>query len=154
MRVSDREPTTLLVVSLGLLVASGLAPRDRFTWWLEVAPVLLGVPLLVATYRRFRLTPLCYRLIFVHTVILMVGGHYTYALVPLGFWMERAFGFTRNHYNRIGHLAQGFVPAILAREILLRRLPLRPGKWLVALVTAVCLASSALYELVEGGLPS
>ena len=146
---AQREPLALLVAGVVLLVLSGIAPRDRFTWVLEVAPILIGAPILVATRRRFRLSPLLYRLLFVHACVLMVGGHYTYAEVPLGFWMRDAFGFTRNHYDRIGHFAQGFVPAILAREILLRRTPLRPGGWLFFLVTCVCLAFSAFYELVE-----
>ena len=128
---------------------SAVRTHDYFTWVMEVAPILIGVPILVATYRRFPLTPLLYRLIFVHAVILMVGGHYTYAEVPLGFWMQRAFGFARNHYDRIGHFAQGFVPAILAREILVRRGVVRPGGWLFFIVTCVCLAFSAFYELIE-----
>jgi putative membrane protein len=107
------------------------------------------VPLLVATYRRFPLTPLAYVLIWLHAVILMVGGHYTYAEVPLFDWIRDAFGLARNHYDRVGHLAQGFVPAILAREVLLRTSPLRPGRWLFFLVCCVCLAISALYELIE-----
>jgi len=147
--VTGREPLGLLVVGTALLVLSGIAPRDRVTWLLEVAPILIGVPVLVVTARRFPLTPLAYRLIFVHALILMLGGYYTYAEVPLGFWMERAFGFARNHYDRIGHFAQGFVPAIVAREVLLRRSPLQPGKWLNFLVACVCLAISAAYELVE-----
>ena len=145
----DREPVILLVASVVLLTLSGLDPHDRLTWLLEVGPVLLALPLLVVTYSRFRLTPLLYRLLFIHAVILMVGGHYTYSLTPIGFWMQRVFGFARNHYDRIGHLAQGFVPAILTREILLRRSPLVRGKWLFFLVTCVCLAVSALYELLE-----
>jgi putative membrane protein len=145
----DREPVILLVASVVLLTLSGLDPHDRLTWLLEVGPVLLALPLLVVTYSRFRLTPLLYRLLFIHAVILMVGGHYTYSLTPIGFWMQRVFGFARNHYDRIGHLAQGFVPAILIREILLRRSPLVRGKWLFFLVTCVCLAVSALYELLE-----
>jgi len=112
-------------------------------------PILIGVPILIATYRRFRFTPLAYRLLFVHALILMVGGHYTYAEVPLGFWVRDTFGLARNHYDRLGHFAQGFVPAILTRELLLRTSPLRRGKWLFTLVTAVCLAVSALYEFVE-----
>ena len=147
--MSDREPLALLGVGLALLALSGVEPHDRFTWVLEVAPLLVGVPLLVATHRRFRLTPLLYRLLFLHAVILMVGGHYTYAEVPLGFWVRDALGLARNHYDRLGHFAQGFVPAILVREILLRRSPLRPGKWLFFLVASVCLAVSAFYELVE-----
>jgi putative membrane protein len=145
----DREPVILLVASVLSLTLSGLDPHDRFTWLLEVSPVLIALPLLVVTYSRFRLTPLLYRLLFIHAVILIVGGHYTYSLTPIGFWMQRVFGFARNHYDRIGHLAQGFVPAILTREILLRRSPLVRGKWLFFLVTCVCLAVSALYELLE-----
>ena len=151
MSGTRHEPLILLVAGVALLLLSGIGPRDRFTWWLEVAPVLIGVPILVATYRRFPLTPLLYRLLFLHAGILMVGGHYSYAEVPLGFWVRDVFGFTRNHYDRLGHLAQGFVPATLAREILLRRTPLRPGGWLFVLVMAVCLAVSALYELLEWG---
>lgn len=149
--MSRREPLVLLLLGIALLILSGTHPHDRFTWILEVAPILVGVPILIATHRRFPLTPLAYRLIFLHALVLMAGGHYTYAQVPLGFWMERAFGFARNHYDRIGHFAQGFVPAILVREILLRKSPLRPGGWLFALVTCVCLAISACYEFVEWG---
>lgn len=145
----NREPLVLLVLGALALVASGIGPYDRVTWLLEVFPVLVGVPILVATYPRFPLTPLAYRLIFLHALILMLGGHYTYARVPLGFWVQDLFDLGRNHYDRLGHFAQGFIPAILAREILLRTSPLRPGKWLFTLVTAVCLALSATYELVE-----
>jgi putative membrane protein len=144
-----REPLILLLASIVLLVWSGIGPHDRFTWLLEVLPVLVGAPILVATYRRFPLTPLTYRLLFLHALILMLGGHYTYARVPLGFLMQEAFGFARNHYDRIGHLAQGFVPAMLAREILRRKTPLKPGGWLFFLVTCVCLAISASYEFIE-----
>ena len=139
----------LLAVGLVLLAWSGLRPHDRFTWVLEVAPLFIGVPVLAATWRRFPLTPLAYRLILLHAIILMVGGHYTYERVPLGDWMREAFGFARNHYDRIGHFAQGFVPAILAREILLRRGVVRGRGWLFFLVTCVCLAISACYEFVE-----
>jgi len=111
--------------------------------------VLIGAPILVATYRRFPLTPLLYRLLFLHALILIVGGHYTYARVPLGDWVRDLFDLGRNHYDRLGHFAQGFVPAILAREILLRTTPLRRGGWLFFLVTSVCLAFSAFYELIE-----
>ncbi len=144
-----REPLVLLLLALVLLSWSGISPHDRYTWILEIAPILIGVPILIATYRRFPLTPLVYRLLFLHAVILMVGGHYTYARVPLGFWMERLFGFTRNHYDRIGHLAQGFVPAMLVRDVLRRKTPLRPGGWLFFLVTCVCMGISAFYEFIE-----
>jgi putative membrane protein len=144
-----REPLVLLFLGAVLLAWSGLSPHDRFTWFLEVAPILIGVPILAATYRQFPLTPLSYRLLFVHGLILMLGGHYTYAEVPIGEWMKQAFGFARNHYDRIGHLAQGFVPAMLVREVLRRKTRLPPGGWLFFLTTSVCLAISAFYELVE-----
>ena len=118
---------------------------------MEVAPVLVALPVLVATRRVFPLTPLLYVLLAVHAAILCLGGHYTYAEVPLGFWVRDALGLARNHYDRLGHFAQGFVPALLARELLLRTSPLRRGRWLFVLVTAVALAISALYEFVEWG---
>jgi putative membrane protein len=148
-RQSAREPLALLAATSAVLVWSGISPLERGTWWLEVAPVLIGAPLLVVTHGRFPLSPLLYRLLFAHAVILMIGGHYTYARVPLGFWVQDALDLARNHYDRLGHLAQGFVPAILAREILLRRSPLERGGWLFLLVTCVCLAFSAFYELLE-----
>jgi putative membrane protein len=143
------EQSILLAAGLTALALSAIRPYDRATWVMEVAPIFLGVPLLIATARRFPLTPLLYRLIFLHTIILMVGGHYTYARVPLGFWVQDLFGFARNHYDRLGHFAQGFIPAMIAREILLRRTPLRPGGWLFFLVASVALAISACYEFVE-----
>jgi len=146
---SPREPLALLAATGVVLLWSGIAPLERGTWWMEVAPILIGVPLLVATFRAFRLSPLLYRLLFLHAVILAVGGHYTYARVPVGFWVQDLLHLSRNHYDRLGHLAQGFIPAILAREILLRRSPLVRGKWLFTLVTCVCLAFSAFYELIE-----
>ena len=143
------EPLILLAAAAALLVMSGIAPYDRTTWWLEIFPILIAAPLLVATGRRFPLTPLAYRLIFVHAVILMLGGHYTYARVPLGFWIQDALHLARNHYDRIGHFAQGFVPAIIAREVLVRRTSLRYGGWLFFLVTCVCLSVSVCYEFIE-----
>jgi putative membrane protein len=128
---------------------SAVGPRDRFTWFLEVVPVLLAAPLLVLTARRFPLTDLAYVLIGLHATILLVGGHYTYAEVPPLNWLRDTLHLSRNHFDRVGHFAQGFVPAILVREILLRRSPLRPGKWLSTTVVAFCLAISALYELLE-----
>ncbi len=139
----------LFVTLIAILIWSGIEPHDRFTWFLEVAPVLIGVPVLVYVSPRFRFTPLVYGLIWIHAVILMVGGHYTYAQVPLGFWMQDWFGFARNHYDRIGHFAQGFVPAMLAREIFIRASPLRGSRWLPFLVICFCLAFSAFYELIE-----
>ena len=145
----NSELVALLVVGEILLVLSGIQPHDRFTWVLEVAPILIVVPLLFATFTSFPFTPLVYRLIFIHALILMLGGHYTYAEVPLGYWMKDLFGFARNHYDRIGHFAQGFIPAMIARELLLRRSPLVQGKWLFFLVCCVCLALSACYEFIE-----
>jgi len=142
----------LLALVAAVFVWSAFGPLDRFTWFLEVLPVLAGFPLLAVTYRRFPLTSLAYSLIAAHAVILMVGGHYTYAQVPLFNWIRDAFGLARNHYDRLGHFAQGFVPAILAREVLLRRTPLRRGGWLLTIVISICLAISALYELFEWGV--
>jgi putative membrane protein len=142
-------PLVLLLLGSGALVLSGIGPHDRATWVMEVLPIFVGVPVLLLTYRRFPLTPLAYGLIFVHALILMLGGHYTYARVPLGFWVQDLLDLGRNHYDRLGHLAQGFVPAILVREVLLRRSPLVRGKWLFVLVTAFCLALSACYEFIE-----
>jgi len=138
-----------VVVSLAALVVTGIAPADRATWWLEVAPVLIALPLLAATRRRFPLTPLAYVLITIHAVILAVGGHYTYAEVPLGFWLQHALDLSRNPYDRLGHIAQGFVPALIAREVLLRRTLLVPGAWLSFIVISICLAISACYEFIE-----
>ena len=149
--VKPRDPLVLLSVIVLALILSGLAPYDRTTWWLEIFPILIGVPMLVGTYRRFPLTSLLYTLLAVHALILMVGGHYTYARVPLGFWVRDLFGLARNDYDRLGHFVQGFVPAILIREILLRTSPLRPGRWLFVIVTALCLAFSACYEFFEWG---
>jgi putative membrane protein len=146
---TGREPLVLLLATLICLGISAIGPHDYPTWLMEVAPVLIGLPLLIVSYRRFPLTSLLYRLLFLHALILMLGGHYTYAEVPLGYWMKETFGFARNHYDRIGHFAQGFIPAVLTREILLRRSPLLPGKWLFFLTTSVCLAFSACYEFIE-----
>jgi putative membrane protein len=140
----------LLVVALALIV-SGLHPYDRTTWWLEIFPILIAAPILVLTARRFPLTTLMYTLLALHAIILMVGGHYTYARVPFGFWLQDLLGLARNDYDRLGHFAQGFIPAILVREILLRTSPLRPGRWLFVIVTAICLAFSACYEFFEWG---
>jgi len=146
---ANRLPFTLLALVLAVLAWSGVAPHARFTWVLEVAPVLIGVPVLLATGRRFPLTPLLYTLLAVHACILMVGGKYTYAEVPAGFWVSDVLGLARNHYDRLGHFAQGFIPAILAREILVRTSPLRGSRWLPFVVVAFCLAFSAFYEMIE-----
>lgn len=141
---------------LALVLAWSLVrPHDYFTWFLEVGPVLIAVPLMLAFQRRFPLSALLLVLIWFHCVILIFGGHYTYARVPLGEWAKGWFGWTRNNYDKLGHFAQGFVPAILTREILLRTSPLRnrgdgiPSRWLPFLCGCVCMAFSALYELFE-----
>jgi putative membrane protein len=144
-----RETVALLALGAAALVLSFIGCKDRFTWLLEVAPILLALPLLALLSRTVTLTPLLLVLLFLHSLVLMIGGHWTYAEVPLGFWMQGALGFSRNHYDRIGHFMQGFVPALLAREVLLRKTPLRRGGWLFFLVTCICLAASAFYELVE-----
>ena len=139
----------LLAIVVVATAISGVGPFDRATWYLEVAPVLIGLPLVFFMRRAFPLSRLLLVLLTVHALILVLGGHYTYARVPLGFWLQDLFDFARNPYDRIGHLAQGFVPAILAREVLLRASPLRRGGWLFFLVVCVCLAISAVYELLE-----
>lgn len=143
------ELPVLAGIGAVLLVISGIGPNDRLTWWLEVAPVVAGIPLLLVCWVRWPLTPLLYRLLFVHACILMLGGHYSYAEVPLGFWVQDWLDLSRNHYDRLGHLAQGFIPAILMREILWRRSPLRGSRWLPFLVGCFCLAFSAVYEFIE-----
>lgn len=147
--ITRTEGLALLGVVGLALIASGISPHDRLTWVLEVAPAVIAAALVIATRESFPLTRLLYWLIAAHALILIYGGAYTYARVPLGFWMAEAFGFTRNHYDRIGHIAQGFIPAIATREILLRTSPLKPGKWLFFLVTCTCLAISAVYEFLE-----
>lgn len=142
------EIALMLVVAMALVV-SGIRPYDRTTWILEVFPVLLAAPVLVATGRRFPLTRLLYWLIAVHALILILGGAYSYARVPLGFWVRDALGLARNHYDRLGHFAQGFVPALVARELLLRKTPLTRGGWLAVIVSAIALAISACYEFIE-----
>ena len=138
-----------LAVFFGALVWSGIAPKDRFTWFLEVAPALIGIVVLAATYRSFRLTPLLYGLILAHAVILMIGGHYTYAEVPLFNDLKTAFGLARNHYDKVGHFVQGFVPALIAREIVVRKDIVRGAAWRNFFIVCVCLALSAFYELIE-----
>jgi len=142
-------PLALLVLVAAALGVSAISPTDRLTWWLEALPVLIGAPLLMMTARRFPLTNLLYVLIACHALILILGAHYTYAKAPPGDWAREAFGLMRNPYDRLGHLVQGFVPAIIAREILLRKSPLTRGGWLFFIVTSICLAFSACFELFE-----
>ncbi len=144
-----RLPLALTAIVAVALAISAIGPTDRLTWWLEVAPVLIAAPVLFATARRFPLTQLVYVLIAIHALILILGGHYTYAQVPLGYWLQDVFEMARNPYDRIGHFAQGFVPAMIAREILLRVTPLKRGGWLFFIVCSICLAISACYEFIE-----
>jgi putative membrane protein len=148
--LSNKYPTILLTIVLVFWVWSGIKPQDtRLTWVLETLPFMLALPVLLLTYRKFRLTHLTYTLIAIHAMILMLGGHYSYAKVPLGFWMEDWFGWSRNNYDKIGHFMQGLGPAIYVREIVARTSPLKPGKWLGFMSVAVPLAFSALYEIIE-----
>jgi putative membrane protein len=146
---SPAHAATLAAIVLAALIWSGLNPTDRLTWLMEVIWVIVALPLLWATRARFPLTTLLCTLIAVHCLILIVGGRYTYAQVPLGFWLQDLFDFSRNPYDRIGHFAQGFIPAILARELLLRLTPLKPGGWLTYLCIAAALSFSAFFELIE-----
>jgi putative membrane protein len=138
-----------LIIFVSVLAWSAWNPHDYPTWWLEVAPALLALAVLAATRQRFPLTPLAYWLILVHAVILMIGGHYTYAEVPLGDWVREWTDGTRNNYDKVGHLAQGFIPAIVVREVLVRNRVLAREGWLSLFVVSVCLSISALYELIE-----
>lgn len=149
MQIKRREPIILLIIGIILLAWSSWAPTDRMVWVMEVLPAVIGALILCIAYHWFPLIPLSYRLIFLFSILLIVGGHYTYSHVPLGFWVQDIFGLSRNHYDRLGHFMQGIVPALLAREVLLRTTPLRPGKMLFFLCVAVAVAISGLYEIVE-----
>ncbi len=138
-----------LACLLAIFIWSYIDPADRLTWWLEALPVIIAIGILAATRRVFPLTGLTYTLIWIHCVILLVGAHYTYAEVPAFNWLRDTFELSRNHYDRVGHFAQGFVPAIIARELLLRRTPLQRGGWLFAIIVLSCLGISAAYELLE-----
>jgi putative membrane protein len=144
-----REPAALLGVGVVALGLSAIRPHAYGTWLLEVLAALIAAPVLILTYRRFPLTPLAYRLILAQSLILMIGGHWTYAQVPAGEWVQSWLDLDRNPYDRLGHLFQGITPAIVAREVLLRRTPLRPGPWLFTLVVCVVLAISACWEFFE-----
>jgi putative membrane protein len=148
---TSRFHLALAAIVVAVLAWSGLAPYDRATWWMEVAPALVALPLLAATYRSYRLTDLLYALIALHCLILIVGGAYTYARVPFGFDLQHWLALSRNPYDKIGHFAQGFVPAMVAREILLRGRHLAAGKMLAFIVISIVLAISATYELIEWG---
>ena len=147
--MTDIFQRTLLALFAIIFIWSAIRPHDYFTWSLEVFPAVIGLVLLIVTRRTFPLTPLLYTLLFLHATILAVGGHYTYAEVPLGNWVRDALHLARNHYDRLGHFAQGFIPAIVAREILIRRNVVRGRGWVYFIVVSICLAISAAYELLE-----
>ncbi|MDP3211060.1 DUF2238 domain-containing protein [Methylotenera sp.] len=149
VRVYRHFYIVLLSILGAVFVWSAINPADRLTWVLEVAPVVIALPLLFFTYRSFVFTPLVYVLILIHALILLVGGHYTYAEVPLFNWLRDTYELSRNYYDRVGHFAQGFVPAMVAREILLRKSPLVAGRWLFFIVSCICLSISAFYEFIE-----
>ncbi|HOY70126.1 MAG TPA: DUF2238 domain-containing protein [Methylotenera sp.] len=141
--------TGLFFILAVVFVWSAVKPHDYFTWVLEVLPVVIALPVLLATYKSFPLTRLIYGLILAHAIILMVGGHYTYAEVPAFNWLRDTFDLSRNYYDRVGHLAQGFIPAMIAREILIRKNVVKRGAWLFFIVCCICLSISAVYEFVE-----
>ena len=143
------ERKLLLAIVVLALIVSGIAPKDRLTWLLETVWVMIALPIVALNWRRFPLTRLLCWLLVAHALVLIHGGAYTYAETPLGFWLRDVFGFARNPWDRVGHLMQGFVPAVLARELLLRCTPLRRGGWLFYLVLAACLSFSAFFELIE-----
>ncbi len=142
-------PLTWFTIFFIVLIWSGINPKDYFTWILEVLPALIALVLLIITQRRFRFTNLSYALILLHCIILMIGGHYTYAEVPLFNWLKDVFDLGRNNYDKVGHFAQGFIPAIVAREILIRNNVVRNKYWLITFVISICLSITAIYELIE-----
>lgn len=146
---SDNYPLLFAALTISMLILSGICAVDKFTWVMEEFPTYVSLPILFFSYKKFKFTPLIYWIVLFHYFILAVGGTYTYAKVPFGFWMQDWFGFSRNHFDRIGHFLQGFVPALIVRELLIRTSPLRPGKWLNYIVVAICLCNSAGYEFIE-----
>ena len=138
-----------LLIFFLVLIWSAIRPHDSFTWFLEVLPALLGLIILAVTFRNFRFTTMVYWLMLMHSIILMIGGHYTYAEVPLFNWIRDMFHMSRNNYDKVGHFAQGFIPAIVTREILIRKSPVKKGKWLFFMVVCICLSLSVLYEFIE-----
>lgn len=148
---NPRLLAALAVLVLILLVLSGLNPAERGTWLMETAPILIAAPILLFTYGRFPLTPMLYVIIALHAIILLVGGAYTYAKVPAGFWVQDMLGLSRNPYDKLGHFWQGFAPALIAREIFIRNRIVRPGRWTSFFAVTVALSVSLIYELIEWG---
>jgi putative membrane protein len=146
---TSRTALACLAVTIIVLVWSGIGPKDRVTWLMEVAPVLIALPIVLFTRKRFPLTTLLTVVITLHAIILMVGGKYTYAEMPLFNWIRDEFHLSRNHYDRVGHFMQGFGPALVIRELLLRTSSMKTGKWLATIIIFSCLGVSAIYELIE-----
>ena len=140
---------TLLIIFAAVLTWSAINPHDYFTWFLEVLPAVLGVLILAATFKKFRFTNMAYLLVLIHCIVLIVGGHYTYAEVPLFHWIRDTFDLARNNYDKVGHFAQGFIPAMLLRELYLRGNVINSSKWRNFIIVSVCLAISAGYEFIE-----
>ncbi|AKA69504.1 putative sodium-glucose/galactose cotransporter [Clostridium scatologenes] len=138
-----------LAIFFIVFVWSAIYPKDSFTWFLEVLPAVIGITVIIFTYKKFRFTTFVYGLIVIHAIILLIGGHYTYAEMPLFNWIKDTFHLSRNYYDRLGHFAQGFIPAFISREILIRKSYLKKGKMLLFIVICICLAISAAYELIE-----
>ncbi len=139
----------LLLIFFIFFTWSAINPRDYFTWFLEVVPAIIGLVILVVVSKKFELTRMLYFLLLIEAIILIIGGHYTYAEMPLFNWLKDVLDLDRNYYDRLGHLAQGFVPAIIAREVLIRKQVLQPGMWLYFIIICICLAFSAFYEFIE-----
>ena len=148
----DKTTKVLLIVFFAVLIWSGIKPHDYFTWFLEVIPALLALVILVTTFKKFQFSNFIYDLILFHSIILMIGGHYTYALTPIGFWIQDLFDFSRNHYDRFGHLMQGFVPALVAHELIIRKNIIPDRKWMAFFVVFTILGLSAFYEFFEWGM--
>ncbi|WP_346881753.1 DUF2238 domain-containing protein [uncultured Algibacter sp.] len=143
---------TLLVLIIVLFIWSAINPFEYFTWFLEVLPAIIGIVVLILSFKRFRFTNLVYTLIFIHAAILIIGGHYTYAEVPLFDWLQDTFNQSRNNYDKVGHFAQGFVPAMIARELLIRKQVILKHSWLNFIIVCIALAISATYEFIEWGV--
>lgn len=144
-----RTPLLLAALLAPVFIWSWINPHDRLTWWLEAGPAILALAILTSTFRQFRFTNIVYILIAAHITLLLVGAHYTYARMPLFNLIRDMFDLSRNHYDRLGHFVQGFVPAMVARELLLRTSPLRPGRWLSAIIVLSCAGISAIFEIFE-----
>ncbi|WPC40273.1 DUF2238 domain-containing protein [Clostridium sp. JS66] len=138
-----------LIIFFIVFIWSAIYPKDSFTWFLEVFPAIIGIIIIIFTYKKFRFTTFVYGLMLIHAIILLIGGHYTYAEMPLFNWIKDSFHLSRNYYDRLGHFAQGFIPAFISREILIRKAYLKKGKMLLFIVICICLAISAAYELIE-----